>query len=142
MKKALHYILCVTVLLLLAGCQGNTAPADGSDGSWLLGVEPEYVSEWPENEFTECIPKPEHGELDYICDYSEHGRYQVVIKEIEMSESEEYVDTLLSMGYAELVSDGNNVSVGRMLQRDNVTLSVSYSDGVLGILITISEKRE
>ena len=140
MKKALHYILCVTVLLLLAGCQGNTAPADGSDGSWLLGVEPEYVSEWPENEFTECIPKPEHGELDYICDYSEHGRYQVVIKEIEMCESEEYVDTLLSMGYAELVSDGNNVSVGRMLQRDNVTLSVSYSDGVLGILITISEK--
>ena len=57
-----------------------------------------------------------------------------------MSESEEYVDALLSMGYTELVSDGNNVSVGRMLQRDNVTLSVSYSDGVLGILITLSEK--
>lgn len=140
MKRALYYILCVTVLLLLAGCQGNTAPADGSDGSWLLEAEPEYVSEWPENEFTECIPEPEHGELDYICDYSESGRYQVVIKEIEMSESEEYVDTLLSMGYAELVSDGNNVSVGRMLQRDNVTLSVSYSDDVLGIIITISEK--
>ena len=65
---------------------------------------------------------------------------KVVIKEIEMSESEEYVDALLSMGYTELVSDGNNVSVGRMLQRDTVTLSVSYSDGVLGILITLSEK--
>ena len=144
MKKNYPHILLLFMLMgfLLSGCDSKQADSSfGIDGSnnWLLSVEPEYVNEWPENDFTSCILKPEHGDIDYVCDYSDNGRYEVVIKNISQSESAAYVKQLMEQGYSEISSESNKVSTGTTLEKEGVVLSIAYSDGVLNILITMGD---
>ena len=42
-------------------------------------------------------------------------------------------------GYSEVRSDRNSVSVGMILERDDAYLSISYSEGVLGVMIVLKE---
>lgn len=131
-------VALICILIMLVGCSQNNEPENlDSTLSSLPAVTPEYISEWPENEFTEVIPKPEYGTMDYICNYSENGRYMLVLKEITKAESDMYVDKLKEYGYTEIHSNGNQVSVGTMLEKDNIILSVAYSDDIFNILITI-----
>ena len=75
-----------------------------------------------------------------MLDYTDSGRYAIFIKDISSKESEQYVQELKDSGYSEMDSAANDVSVGTMLEKGDAYLSVSYSDGVLGVLITIREK--
>lgn len=138
--KQVAYILAAAVLFLCVptGCSHRSEPELHSQTAWdLTEVEPTYVTEWPENEFTSQIAEPENGEVDYVCDYSDSMRYLLVIKEISEAESSEYIRQLEAQGYSEIASEGNNVSVGTLMQRENVILSITYSGEMLGILITI-----
>ncbi|MGI6028104.1 MAG: DUF6591 domain-containing protein [Candidatus Heteroscillospira sp.] len=134
MKKVCSIFLACAISLL-SGC---SSASDDSGQLWTLeGAEPVYVSEWPENDYTALIPQPESGEMDYVLDISDAGRYAVVLKNISMENSEEYVESLKAQGFSELASERNQVSVGLMLKKDGTCLSVSYSDKILGILITV-----
>ena len=53
------------------------------------------------------------------------------------AESQQYVQQLQDAGYTELQSAESSVSAGTILARDDAYLSVSYADGVLGIVITL-----
>lgn len=65
-------LLCA--LTFFAGCSNNKTSNTSNHSTWnLSNVEPVYVTEWPENEFTSQIVKPENGEIDYICNYSDSG---------------------------------------------------------------------
>lgn len=135
---ALVAITLVCTLAILAGCSQNDSSQTPDNAiSALPSVTPEYITEWPENEYTELIPKPEYGTMDYVCDYSDTGRYMLVLTDITKEQSGIYVDELKEQGYTEIYSKGNEVSVGTMLQKDNVVLSVAYSDDIFNILITI-----
>lgn len=135
---ALVAITLVCTLAMLAGCsQNDSSKTSDSVISGLPSVTPEYISEWPENEYTQLIPKPEYGTMDYVCDYSDTGRYMLVLTDITKEQSGIYVDELKEQGYSEIHSNGNEVSVGTMLQKDNAILSVAYSDDIFNILITI-----
>ncbi len=126
-----------SVFILLAGCSNNDIPSKNKGTAWDLGnAEPIYVTEWPENGFTSQIVKPQNGEIDYICDYSDSGRYLVVMKDMAEEESANYIEELKKQGYSEIASEGSDVSVGIILQKDDVSLSISYSGTILGILIT------
>lgn len=130
--------ILVCALTLLAGCSNNEVSNKVNSPTWdLSNVEPVYVTEWPENEFTSQIIKPENGEMDYICDYSDSGRYLLVMKDMSEKESSDYVKELKEQGYSEIASEGNEVSVGTMMQKDNVTLSIAYSGEMFGVVITI-----
>ena len=119
--------------VLLVGCAAKDAPA-----AWdAAGAQPEYLTQLPDNAFTEKIVQPQVGALDYVLDYDDSGRYAVFFKDISSEESAAYVDALKSIGYTELQSAANDVSIGTMLERSDAYLSVSYSDGVLGVLITL-----
>lgn len=108
------------------------------DEMWdLSDAEPVYVTEWPENEFTSQIITPENGEIDYIYDYSDFGRYAVFMKDMSEEKTAEYIEELKEQGYSEIASEGNDVAVGTMMQKDNVILSISYSGDIFGIMITI-----
>ena len=136
--------MMVVVCLFLCAAAGCSAPIkeDGAQSAWdLTEVEPVYLTQWPENEFTEQIIEPEHGEIDYVCDYSDSMRYLVVMKNMPEEASSDYVEELKEQGYAEIASDGNDVSVGTMLERDGVILGIAYSGETLGVLITLENSR-
>lgn len=132
--KSLRIILILSILLtLLVGC---SAQADSS--AWNLeGSEPIYVTEWQENNYTAMVPKPQYGEMDFVYDFSEDGRYGVFLKNITKEESEKYLATLKEDGFTEQFAEGNAVSVGTLLRKDGVVLIVAYSEGILGMLITL-----
>lgn len=141
MKNRFRYIAAFTTLLctlvLIAGCSKNNASALPDNVlPGLTSVAPEYVTEWPENEYTKHIPQPEHGVMHYVCDYSDAGRYLVALTDLTQEDSGDYVDVLKEQGFTEIHSEGNQVSVGTMLQKDKVALSIAYSDNILTILIT------
>lgn len=141
MKRFCHIfvpLVLVCILTLLAGCSNNEVSNKSNGSAWnLANAEPVYVTEWPENEFTSQIIKPENGKIDYIYDYSDSGRYAVFMKEMSEEQSAEYIEELKEQGYSEIASEGNDVSVGTMMQKDNVILSISYSGEIFGIMITI-----
>lgn len=131
-------LILVCALTLLAGCSNNETANKSNGLTWdLSNAEPVYVNEWPENEFTSQIIKPENGEIDYIYEYSDSGRYAVFMKDMSEEKSAEYIEELKGQGYSEIASEGNDVSVGTMMQKDNVTLSISYSGEIFGIMIAI-----
>lgn len=137
-SQKLFPLALVCALTLLVGCSSNKDSQTSNNSTWdLSNVEPVYVSEWPENEFTAQIIKPENGEIDYIYDYSDSGRYAVFMKEMSEEESAEYIKELKALGYSEIASEGNDVSVGTIMQKDDVALSVAYSGEGLSIVITM-----
>lgn len=135
--KRAGFLSLLLGLLLLCGCAAGPSEEDGDAGEWVLSAEPEYVAQWPENEFTACVPEPEAGTVDYVRDYSDSGRYEIVMKDLSQSESADYVEELIRQGYTELAGESNEVSAGVILQRDAVTVSVAYSGAVLNLLITM-----
>ncbi len=134
-------LILVCALTLLAGCSNKTSNESISSTWDLSNIEPIYVTEWPENEFTSQIIKPKNGKVDYIYDFSDSGRYAVFMKDMSEETSAEYIEELKEQGYSEIASEGNDVSVGTMMQRENVNLSISYSGEILGIVITIESDR-
>ena len=137
MKQLLWMMLSMLSALLflcLGGCAGEEAVQSrpGLDPA----VQPEYVTEWPENSMTEKIPPPKQGEISYVRDYSGSGRYEIVWQDITREESEAYLQQLAEAGYTPLLSDENESSAGILLQKGEVTLSISYSGTVLVILIS------
>ena len=134
MKRFFCVLAAALLLCALAGC---SAPESAQIAWDLSDAEPVYLTEWPENEFTAQIVEPEHGEIDYVCDYSEEMRYLIVLKNMPEGEPSQYVEALKALGYAEIASDGNNVSVGTLLQKDNVVLSIAHSGEMLSVLITM-----
>ena len=143
MKRFLCMMVVVCLFLCAAaGCSAPTGQEGNAQSAWdLTEVEPVYLTQWPENEFTAQIIEPEHGEIDYVCDYSDSMRYLVVMKNMPEEASSDYVEELKEQGYAEIASDGNDVSVGTMLERDGVILSIAYSGETLGVLITLENSR-
>ena len=138
-KSAFFLVLVLTVCAFLSGCEMKKTHTDelGGIAGNMTDTEPEYLTQWPENAFTEKITKPQSGTIDYVLDDSDSGRYAVFIKDISAEECSRYVETLKDAGYSEIHSAGNTVSVGTMLERDDAYLSVSYSEGLLGVLITL-----
>ena len=147
MKRLNCILLFITLLcaLSITGCGGESPetvnpPDTGWDSAWTVpeDVSPEYVTEYPENEFTAQIIKPEHGSVDYIMDFSDDGRYMITFNGISQTEADEYIEKLKELGYSEIASEGNEVSVGTMLYKDSVYLSIAYTDSGMGMLITLT----
>ena len=139
------------VLVFLSGCAEDSNTVDSSrssaesglsESSWLAGVEPEVVSEWPENDFTGNILKPEVGEISIVYDGSEEGRFAIDWAGIDQESSNAYVDSLKEQGYTEIEYEGNDVSAGTMLQKDNIYLNIAYSGENIVILITDADRIE
>ena len=135
-RKILAILLAaVLVCAMLAGCAAKGAPA-----AWdASGAQPEYLTQLPDNKFTAKIVPPQGGTLEYVLDYGDSGRYAVFFQDISSEESAACVDALKAAGYTESQSAANDASTGTMLEREDAYLSISYADGVLGVLITLRD---
>lgn len=131
--RCIRWILLLCFIICFAGCAALEKP---EESIWRVTAE-DYVpaSEWPENDYTAQIPRPESGTMEYINDWSSEGRFGVWLKDISRDESNQYVEQLKEAGYQEISQAENSVSVGTMLWKDDIYLSIAYSDGSLGILI-------
>ena len=131
MKKFLFLLCCIIcALFLTAGCAPSVSATQA-----LPDITRETIGAWPENEYTENIPRPEYGTPDFIlsgesdgCDY-----YSVFLSGITREQGEQYVSALKEAGFREIAADSNPASAGIVLRRDNLQLGVSISDGTLGL---------
>lgn len=125
-EKKLSALILMALLacVIFAGCSAKDDQIVGLDETtWdLSGAEPEYLTEWPENAFTEKIAQPQSGTVNYVLDYSDSGRYAIFVKDISTEESDKYVEELKAAGYSEVHSDRNSASVGMMLERGDAYL--------------------
>ena len=68
--------LAAALTLFLCGCIG-TETAAGNFAA-LPSAEPQYIDAWPENDLTARIPEPQDGAIDYVRDFSDDGKYEIV----------------------------------------------------------------
>lgn len=137
--KRFTYIFLIALFLIfciVTACSNETSSNDTLQSLWdLSDAAPLYVAEWPENEYTSQVLQPESGEIDYIYDLSDTGKFALFLKNISKAESAKYIEQLKETGYAEVFSQGNDASAGTILERGATILSISYSDGILGMVI-------
>ena len=138
-KLSALILMALLACVIFAGCSAKDDQIVGLyETTWdLSGAEPEYLNEWPENAFTEKIARPQSGTVNYVLDYSDSGRYAIFVNDISTEESDKYVEELKAAGYSEVHSDRNSASVGMILERGDAYLSISYSEGVLGVMIVL-----
>ena len=134
MKQTKIRFLLLVLLLTLTVLAGCSAP--GGNPEWnASGAAPVYLTEWPENEYTAQIPRPASGEMDYILDFSDSGRYALYLKNISEEESAQYIEELKKHGFSVRFSEGNDQSVGTMLEKGKVSVNIAYTDGCMGVMI-------
>ena len=91
-KSVSFLLIFLLVCSLFTACSAKDDPADALlDTAWdAAGAQPEYLTQWPDNVFTEKIAPPQSGSVDYALDYTDSGRYAIFIKDISSEGSEEY----------------------------------------------------
>lgn len=83
----------------------------------------------------------EHGEteqdgaVDYVRDFPDDGKYEIVWDFGSGAAFEEYIDTLHVQGYAEVAAASESASSGMLLEKDGVYLSIAYSGGAMNLLV-------
>lgn len=125
--------LAAALTLFLCGCSGAETAA--GDFAALPSAEPQYIDAWPENDLIARIPEPQDGAVDYVRDFSDDGKYEIVWDFGSDAAFEEYIDALHTQGYAEVAVASESASSGMLLEKDGVYLSIAYSGGTMNLLI-------
>ena len=125
--------LAAALTLFLCGCSG--AETASINFAALPSAEPQCVDAWPENDLTARIPEPQDGAVDYVRDFSDDGKYEIVWDFGSDAAFEEYIDALHTQGYAEIAAASESASSGMLLEKDGVYLSIAYSGGTMNLLI-------
>lgn len=125
--------LAAALMLFLCGCIG-TETAAGNFAA-LPSAEPQYIDAWPENDLTARIPEPQDGAVDYVRDFSDDGKHEIVWDFGSDAAFDEYIDALHTQGYAEVAMASESASSGMLLEKDGVYLSIAYSGGTMNLLI-------
>ena len=134
-KSQLAALILTALVWMTAGCASG---ASGSAQSGGTGVASSVAktSQWPQNEYTNAVVEPSAGSIDYVLDDRENGRYSVVYSDISREDSEAYIAELEELGYTEVEATREEASMGVLMKKGNTTLSISASDGILGISIS------
>lgn len=134
-SKSILLLLCVVMVVLMVGCSSSKNEVIDSNTSFEGNVV--EITKWPQNRFTDVIVEPTSGTVDYVIDDSDNGRYAIFYSEISMSESEDYIEALKSLGYHSVNDKKEDAAISVILEKDNVILSISASEGILGIYVSI-----
>lgn len=137
MKSKLNILLllCIFTAAIMVGCGSQNNNVVNSNVNLEENIM--NITEWPQNRFTDMIIEPTSGTADYVIDDSDNGKYAVFYSEISMEEAEEYIEGLKDLGYHSVNDKKEDVAIGVVLEKDNVILSISASEGILGIYISI-----
>lgn len=129
-------VLCmISLTVMMCGCGKNPVNNDGSS------VVREELEEWPDNDYTRAIIKPVTGTMDYVLYDEEAGYYAVFLKDITLEDGKQYIQLLQKNGFETVGSDSNFVATGELLQKKNVVVSVSASENVLALYISLNAEK-
>ena len=135
MKKMLTFALALGLILLCGAC-AHTTQVPSSELP-LLSLE--EISQWPDNKYTNAVPQPEAGTVFQATVYDDAAGYYSVSLSGTRSQGEDYLDLLKKNGFKPLYQNSNDVSIGALFEKDNVSVSVAVSDGSFGIFIRLYE---
>lgn len=146
MKKILAVLMSVAILLSLAAC-GVKKPADLpiKDAATQIpaSVKLNQTEEWPENQYTDQLPKPTGKVLWSMID-SNQNTCGITIQGISEDGIDDYMEDLENAGFLKIkkmekpLIAGGYVSLGTLFSDETRTLSLSYTDPVLMITISMS----
>lgn len=134
-KTSVLLLVSIFMAVLMVGCGSSNNDVTGANND--LEGRIVNITEWPENRFTDVIVEPVSGTADYVIDDSDNGKYAIFYSEISMEEAEEYIEGLKDLGYHSVNDKKEDVAIGVVLEKDDVILSISATDGILGIYISL-----
>ena len=138
MKKNFVLTLALMMTIVLGAC-GNDRIRMSTDATLPL-LEFEEISEWPENKYTAAIPQPEAGTPFQATVYDETaGYFSVFLTNATREQGEEYIALLKESGFETVSGRSAEVSIGELLQKENVGVSIAVSENGFGIYIRMYE---
>ncbi len=112
------------------------------DGTWSIksedGTEGQYGGEWPENEFTKLVPKPD---LELIAATSNDQEFAVLFEKATIEQVKEYAEKIKGAGFTLEAETADSTSMGIQVftyQAKNSAgyfVTVSYAMGTSGLTI-------
>ena len=150
MKKVFLSMVCMASLVLMTACGGeNNAKKEASDileDAQEMVQESEVVSsEWPENEFTNLIPKPDNITItgNKPIDNMYYIGHTIVVKDWSREDCKAYIEKLKADGFTKpiagmkdvITNDKETIYSFDALNADGVHASVGImgSNGTINI---------
>ena len=105
MKKVFLALMCIASLVIMTACGGGNAKKDGSDiledAEKMVQKSEVVSSDWPENEFTKLVPKPENVKImgNKKVDNAYYIGHSVVVKGWSKEDCKAYVEKLKAAGF-------------------------------------------
>ncbi|MBR3766074.1 MAG: hypothetical protein IKL11_02795 [Muribaculaceae bacterium] len=116
MKKVFISMLCMASLVIMTACGGeNNAKKEASDileDAQEMVQESEVVSsEWPENEFTNLIPKPDNITItgNKPIDNMYYIGHTIVVKDWSREDCKAYIEKLKAAGFTKPIAGMKDV---------------------------------
>lgn len=139
MKRIFVMTLVLMMTVVLCACSNDSISRESTDSKLPL-LEVEEISEWPENKYTAVIPQPEAGTPFQATVYDETaGYFSVSLNNATRQQGEEYIELLKENGFETVSNKSEDVSIGVLLQKENVGVSIAASENVFGIYIRLYE---
>ena len=139
MKKTFVMTLVLMMTVVFCSCSNDSIGRESMDSNLPL-LEVEEISEWPENKYTAVIPQPEAGTPFQATVYDETaGYFSVSLNNATRQQGEEYIELLKENGFETVSNKSEDVSIGVLLQKENVGVSIAASENGFGIYIRLYE---
>ena len=137
-KYGVILIVIWALAVILTGCKDQASAAASDLASQMVFLD---AGKWPQNHYTDMVPKPEFGVVEQAWVNSEQKSCAVVLAEITQEDLEEYQKKLQDDGFvriaeAEEAMEGNT-SIGLLYTKGETSVSIAFYEGrcTLGIFL-------
>ena len=113
------------------------------DGTWVMkdadGSSAQFGGEWPENEFTKLVPKPN---FDVMGASSDDGSFTVAFSGVEIEQVKAYADKVKAKGFTIDATEesqnvyGVSIYTYTAYNSDGYCVEITFANGTSGITIS------
>ncbi len=113
------------------------------DGTWVMkdadGSSAQFGGEWPENEFTKLVPKPN---FDVMGASSDDGSFTVAFSGVEIEQVKAYADKVKAKGFTIDATEesqnvyGVSIYTYTAYNSDGYCVEITFANGTSGISIS------
>ncbi|HCC34883.1 MAG TPA: hypothetical protein DEQ02_04335 [Ruminococcaceae bacterium] len=130
MKKCISLLIALAIILTLAACGGGstTSSASQSDGVMPSSTQDDAAAsvEWPDNEWTQQVPKPPFTVETAKEDDIYEGMFAISFSDATYETMKDYVDVLIENGFAENFSETEEINGEQVLRWQGGNRDTNY----------------